>query len=155
MVSAAGNQASFNVDFPGRSSQVLGIAAVDANDAGASFSSFSNHEVALSAPGVGIRSTFPGGGFKLWTGTSMSTPFVTGAAALLAQLHPTWTSTDVELRLQGACKALTAVPVNPDPTMQAQARDFGAGALDVGAALAPDFVPGANQPPVPVTDRKH
>ena len=150
---AAGNQGSSNVDFPGRSSQVECVAAVDANGAGASFSSFDKSEVALSAPGVAIRSTYPGGRFRLWSGTSMSAPFVAGAAALLAQVHPTWTLLEMDARLTGTAKPITSVPTGAVPP--AQIRDFGRGTLDVGAALAPDFVPVPNQTPVPETIRPH
>ncbi len=39
----------------------------------------------VAAPGVNIISTTPGGGYKSYTGTSFSTPFVSGAAALLME----------------------------------------------------------------------
>jgi len=43
------------------------------------------------APGVNIKSAKLGGGYISYSGTSMATPQVTGAAALLLQLHPDWT----------------------------------------------------------------
>ncbi|MDB2587786.1 S8 family serine peptidase, partial [Flavobacteriaceae bacterium] len=42
----------------------------------------------LTAPGTGIMSTIPGGGYAALTGTSMSTPLVAGALALYAQEKP-------------------------------------------------------------------
>jgi subtilisin family serine protease len=147
VLTAAGNWGtSALVDFPGKSTHTACIAAVDANGAGASFSSYGS-EVELSAPGIGIRSTYPGGGYRLWTGTSMSAPFVAGAAALLAELHPLWTLLDMELRLQTTARVIDTVPVG------ASARQFGAGMLDVGAALAPDYVPELGETPAPVENR--
>lgn len=148
-VTAAGNQASRNVDFPGRSSSVIDVAAVDANGIAAAFSSYDHSNVTLSAPGVGVRSTFPGGRYRLWSGTSMSAPFVAGAAALLAQVHPSWTLLEMETRLTSTTKAI------PDLSATVSAREFGSGALDVGAALAPDFVPSPNQTPGAEEIRPH
>jgi len=51
---------------------------------------FSCHgpQVSVCAPGVGIISSVPGGGYAAWDGTSMADPHVTGMAALLAAHHP-------------------------------------------------------------------
>lgn len=128
VIASAGNWgANDPVEFPARSSHVAAIAAVDASSNPATFSSFGNI-IALSAPGVGVRSTYPGRQYRLWSGTSMAAPFVTGTVALLAEMHPSW-----DLRAMMTRLALTAMPVIGDNG------DFGAGALDAGAALAPDM----------------
>src|SRR5262249_14022273 len=132
------------VDFPGFSSHAFGIAAVDAAGNTAPFSSFNRSDVLVSAPGIGIRSSYPGGGYRLWNGTSMSTPFVAGTVALLAEKHPSWNMELMRLRIQG-----TAGPVSgPNATQFV-------GTLNAGRALAPDFVPTINQDPEPEDTRQH
>ena len=54
-------------------------------------SNYGASTVTLAAPGVGILSDAPGGGFASYTGTSQAVPFVTGTLALVWGQHPTWT----------------------------------------------------------------
>ena len=86
----------------------------------------------VSAPGEGVLSTVPGG-YAIWDGTSMASPAVAGAAALLRQRHPAWKPADVRSAL-----ALTARPAYNDPsrTVEALPLAVGSGLIDVTAADA-------------------
>jgi len=131
VVASAGNAgAEFPREYPAASPLALAVAASDAFARSATFTSFGDH-VALSAPGVGVRSAYPGSGWRLWSGTSMSAPFVSGAAALLKSRHAGWTRIEVAARLGESTRPLVAVRLD-------QRGKLGRGVLHVGDALAAD-----------------
>jgi subtilisin family serine protease len=136
-VASAGNWGSDSPqEYPATSPQVIAVGASDAACRPASFTSYGVF-VDLCAPGVGVRSAYPGGEWRLWSGTSMSAPFVAGTAAVIKQRHPEWRMPEVLELLRNS--ASTLVDVN-----EVQVGQLGAGGLSVYLALSqlaspPDF----------------
>lgn len=108
-------------------------------DVVASFSSGGPTPVSLqpkpdvTAPGVDVVSSLPPSSFAPLDGTSMATPHVSGAAALLLQRHPTWTVQEVKSAL-----ASTGDPVHPSGgSGEVSALREGGGRIDLVRADRP------------------
>ncbi|MEA2406204.1 MAG: thermitase [Thermoleophilaceae bacterium] len=87
---------------------VVCVAASDNRDALAGFSNYGAISVDLAAPGVNIASSWPGGGYSWSSGTSMATPHVAGAAALLWAASPDAVPTDISSALLAGTDARPA-----------------------------------------------
>ncbi|MFR9779524.1 S8 family serine peptidase [Micromonospora sp. MS34] len=140
-VIAAGNEgAPGTVGAPGAAAAALTVGAVDRDDNLADFSSRGPRigdnglKPEITAPGVGIVAARAAGttmgtpvddAYVRASGTSMATPHVAGAAAILAQEHPDWTAAELKDALVSTAKA------NPALTVFEQ----GGGRVDVARAL--------------------
>src|SRR3989441_6762054 len=86
-VSSAGNKGSRLRVYPAAFDYVLGVGSTSNQDTRSTFSDFGDDDVKLAAPGEGIITTYPGGHYAAAWGTSFSTAFVSGGAALLLQVN--------------------------------------------------------------------
>ncbi|WP_129691266.1 S8 family serine peptidase [Gottfriedia acidiceleris] len=139
---AAGNAGpgKKTIGAPGAAEKALTVGAVDKNDLLASFSSrgpiIENYRVKpeITAPGVGIVAARAAGTaigtvvddyYTSLNGTSMATPHVAGAAAILRQKHPDWSADQVKQVLVETAK--------PQTTYTAYQQ--GGGRVDIANAL--------------------
>ncbi len=131
VVAAAGNSGG-RVEYPGGTAGVIGVSATDSKDRLAWFSS-RGPGVDLAAPGVGVvQQTICNGGknrcetFPSLSGTSMASPHVAGAAALLVSLGVT--------EPDAVERALTASAERIDRSASGK-KKFGAGLLSARASV--------------------
>lgn len=145
-VVAAGNNGpqSGTVSAPGVADEALTVAAVDKEDAMADFSSRGPRvgdgaaKPDIAAPGVNIVAARAAGTamgtvvdehYTTASGTSMATPHVAGAAAIVAQQHPDLTGQEIKALLMG-----TATDLGHDVYAQ------GVGRVNVGTAVDPTII---------------
>ncbi len=108
------------ISYPACISTAVSVGATDSGDNVASFSNSASF-LSLFAPGVSIVSSVPGDTYAEWNGTSMATPHVAGAWALMKQNHPTtsvtdildaFTSTGTSVTDAGKCPSVTKKRIN-------------------------------------------
>ena len=83
LTAAVGNEGTDADLYPAAYSPVYGVAATDAGDKVAEFSNYGS-AVKISAPGVLVISTAPGGRYAIASGTSFSAPIVAGGIAVVS-----------------------------------------------------------------------
>lgn len=135
-IAAAGNGGSDGVgdnndvtpSYPASyaNSNIISVAAIDSRGKLTGWSNYGPSTVDLGAPGAAIYSTTPWDTYSSYSGTSMATPHVTGAAALYAATHPGATATQIR----------TAILSATTPTSSLGGKTVTGGRLDVAAALA-------------------
>lgn len=113
-VTAAGNDHTNNDATPFypanyASPNIISVAAVEAGDVLTSFSNYGAGSVHLAAPGADILSTVPGGGYAKLSGTSMSTPHVTGAALLTLGACPALDNAQLKSTLVNSVDVLASL----------------------------------------------
>jgi|GEM_PF-1149994 len=88
---------------------IIAVTAVDDKGAWPKFANSGHTSIDLAAPGVDVLSTTPDNHYERLTGTSMATPHVTGALALMKAAFPDATYQDLAARV---IKGVTVIPEN-------------------------------------------
>jgi subtilisin family serine protease len=141
VVAAMGNEHDHGnpVEYPAAYDHVLAVGAIAETNKRSPFSNTGPH-IGIAAPGSNILSTLPTGpsdyradtDYAAWSGTSMATPHVAAAAALLAAKHADWMPAETKEHLRKRAARLT--DMGGSDFTQA----YGSGLLDIAAALASD-----------------
>lgn len=110
VIAAAGNGASATERHYPAAEKAEGALSVAASTEASTLAAFSNHGawIQIAAPGEGLTSTVPGGGYGVWNGTSMAAPLAAGVAALVLSRNPDWKPVDVTKRLTDRSALLCA-----------------------------------------------
>ena len=130
-VAAAGNLFGRNIDefpvYPASydSPNIITVASVDNDGLLSALSDIGLISVDLGAPGVNVYSTVPGGGYAYQTGSSMATPHVTGAVALIMGRLPHLSWEQVRDRILQTTR----------PVASLEGRSATGGMLDAAAAI--------------------
>ncbi|WP_246521437.1 S8 family peptidase [Ornithinibacillus massiliensis] len=139
---AAGNTTLFNPGGPGSVAtpanypESFAVGATDSNDMLANFSlrgpsPYGEIKPEVSAPGVAVRSSVPGGGYSSYNGTSMATPAVAGVVALLRSADSSISVDYMEQLLMDTAVARTDSQYPESPN-----HGYGHGIVDAFAAVS-------------------
>jgi subtilisin family serine protease len=139
VIAAMGNEYDEGnpTEYPAAYDDVLAVGAIAETRERSSFSNTGPH-IGMCAPGSNILSTLPRAasayrserGYASWNGTSMATPHVAAAAALVALKHPGLEAREIHDHLRRSAAKLPAMG------RRARTEEHGAGLLDLEAALS-------------------
>lgn len=133
VVAAAGNDGNSQQNYPACDPGVLAVGATDSSGGRAQYSNYGSW-VPIAAPGSNILSTYKDGGYETMDGTSMASPHVAAAAALVLSEHPSWTPDQVRQALVGSGDATSG---------------FGNGTVELNVAKALQYGGGSSTSPTP------
>lgn len=129
VIAAAGNRGSGTdqVAAPATMPGVLAVGGINRAGRASTAASTEGITIGVMAPSEGLIGAVPGGGHRLWQGTSGATPIVAGIAALVRAAHPDLDAAGVINRIISTARPVTSVV--PDP-------DYGYGVIDAAAAVS-------------------
>jgi subtilisin family serine protease len=131
---------SFSVGAVDGNNPALPVA--DYSSRGPSACDHSTIKPEVTAPGESIRSTSYNGGYTIMSGTSMATPHVAGAVAILRQFNPDATPVEIKQALMNSAA---------DLGQPGEDNDYGWGVIDIRRALY--YMPTPSNPFLAITSQ--
>ena len=139
IVAAVGNRVdgTEQVSAPATIPGVIAVAGVDINANASELSSTSGFTIGVTAPSEELVAAYPGGEYRIWSGTSGAAPIVSGMVALIRSLYPEMNAANVENRvIQSATKS----------GFETYSSSYGYGLIDAEAALRLDLAEVSENP---------
>jgi subtilisin family serine protease len=126
VISAAGNTRSTVPHFPASADTVCGVAALGS---GSQLAYFSNRGpwVEVAAPGDQLVGPMPGGGYAVWSGSSMSAALVSGQAALLRAVDPQADAAATRNDIEATARRVPTDPIDSGSVDIPRSLDYGVG----------------------------
>ena len=121
-----------------RLSNVISVGSVNADGGLSFFSNYSANLVDITAPGRDIVSALPSGQIGLLSGTSMSTAYVTGIAAVLLSQSPDMTPSELRERILSSADRLSNLQTTVNYGRRANMANTLAGVVGSSLSLEPD-----------------
>lgn len=128
IISSAGNDNRSAPSYPASYPGVISVASVDNLDRKSSFSNYGTR-ISISAPGNNIYNTLYNNTYGVFSGTSMASPLVASAAALLKSYYPAYTMSQIGSLLVNSADDISA----KNPAFPGQ---LGTGRLNIFRALS-------------------
>ncbi|HCN83138.1 MAG TPA: hypothetical protein DIT07_05875 [Sphingobacteriaceae bacterium] len=128
IISSAGNDNRSTPSYPASYPGVISVASVDNLDRKSSFSNYGSR-ISISAPGNSIYNTLYNNTYGVFSGTSMASPLVASAAALLKSYYPAYTMNQIGSLLVNSADDISA----KNPGFPGQ---LGTGRLNIFRALS-------------------
>jgi type VII secretion-associated serine protease mycosin len=139
IVAAVGNRldGTEQVSAPATIPGVIAVAGVDINANASELSSTSGFTIGVTAPSEDLVAAYPGGEYRIWSGTSGAAPIVSGMVALIRSMYPEMNAANVVNRvIQSATKN----------GFENYSSTYGYGLIDAEAALEIDLAEVSENP---------
>lgn len=132
---SAGNDGATSVLFPANSQYVISVGSTDNNDIKASDSNYGT-DLDIAAPGVSIRTTYPGTYIANANGTSFAAPQIAGVAALMLSVNPCLSPNNIKDILQNTAEKVGGYNYNWDINNPGHSNELGYGRVNAYNAVS-------------------